>query len=534
MKDQTNARQRVIKDPLVGTTVDGRYSIVAAIGLGATSSVYKAEDLSTGRTVAVKLLHSHLASDDGLVSRFEREAQAAKILTHPNIVSVSEYAISDSGTPYLIMDYIEGLSLQQLLAKERWLPVPVALPITTQICAALNEAHQKGIVHRDIKPGNIMLMDRPDGSYFVKILDFGCAQMMPMLGDTVLKLYMSPEQCLDEEVDGRSDCYSLGCVLYEILTGKPPLAARTAFETMNKQLSTMPDSLKHARPDLDLSKDLEKVIFKAMAKSPARRYQKITDLMDDLLKISNQKSPQHALAENGRPESGATRYEPIADLKHRSTHYSPDLQTTLSRGEVLGIRDEANRVENQPLPLVTSFRTVGAVSMATTFVVVSLLLLAALLKATLLILLCFGGVAFVLVKGAKINKTANPDDSVRRGEAQIIELKAMSIATDPLLRMDTSFPFIPALMTKNDVKVYTAQKRNDASIELEIADQSLNRQKILIRPIESHSHFWRNFCGESQDFSRAIEFPVDATIVNIDTKNISYLVMQEHLSVILP
>jgi tRNA A-37 threonylcarbamoyl transferase component Bud32 len=288
-----------IKDPLIGSTIDNKFRILAGIGQGATSSVYKAEELSTEKIVAIKILHSHLCTNESLVARFEREAQAARILVHPNIVAVNEYAVAANGTPYLVMDYVDGISLQQKLISNEWLSLSVALPIFIQVCAALNVAHQAGIVHRDLKPGNIMLTTQNDGTRLVKILDFGCAMVMPLLGDTVLKvtqtgemlgslLYMSPEQCLDQDVDARSDCYSLACVLYETVTGKPPLSARTAFETMNKQLSVMPDSLARVRPDIVFPRELEKVIFKAMAKSPAKRYQNIVDFMDALLNLSGE------------------------------------------------------------------------------------------------------------------------------------------------------------------------------------------------------------------------------------------------------
>jgi serine/threonine protein kinase len=305
-----------IKDPLIGSTVDDRFRILAGIGQGATSSVYKTEELSTGKTVAIKILHAHLCTNDSLVARFEREAQAAAILVHPNIVAVKEYAVAANGTPYLVMDFVDGISLQQKLIASGWLSLSVAIPIFTQVCAALNVAHQAGIVHRDLKPSNIMLTTQDDGTRLVKILDFGCAMVMPVLGDTVLKvtqtgemlgslLYMSPEQCLDQDVDARSDCYALACVLYETLTGKPPLSARTAFETMNKQLSVMPDSLAHVRPDIVFPKNLEKIIFKAMAKSPAKRYQNIVDFMDAITNLSGEKliGQQQSSREEHRPEA---------------------------------------------------------------------------------------------------------------------------------------------------------------------------------------------------------------------------------------
>lgn len=288
---------KAIRDPLIGTTIDERYKIVSLVGHGATSSVYRAV-VSEGSTVAIKVLHNHLAADESLVERFKREARTASILRHPNIVAVHEYAVSSEGSPYLVMEFVEGESLQQLLCRDGWLPVEQALPIFEQVCAALRAAHEKGVIHRDLKPGNIMLTKSGDGALHVKVLDFGCAQILPMLGDTVLKLtqtgemlgsllYMSPEQCLDQDVDARSDCYSLGCLMYETVTGMPPLSARTAFETMNKQMTEMPAPFAKARPELGLPGRLQSIIFKAMAKAPDKRYQSISDLMDDLTVLSS-------------------------------------------------------------------------------------------------------------------------------------------------------------------------------------------------------------------------------------------------------
>jgi serine/threonine protein kinase len=188
-----------------------------------------------------------------------------------------------------------------------------ALPVFKQICAALIAAHEKGVVHRDIKPGNIMLDKSKDGEFLVKVLDFGSAQVLPMIGDTVLKLtqtgemlgsllYMSPEQCLDQDVDERSDCYSLGCLMYETLTGKPPLAARTAFETMNKQISEMPLPFSMVRPDLALPFPLQEIVFKSMAKSPENRYPSILDLLDDLDRLRFGPGELQLIAVRSSPE----------------------------------------------------------------------------------------------------------------------------------------------------------------------------------------------------------------------------------------
>ena len=294
---QTKLPSPLNRDPFIGTVLNDRYRVLSLIGKGATSAVYKVEDTKLNQTVAIKVLRNHLAEDPTIIRRFEQEAKTARLLRHPNIVNVRGCEKTGSGIPYLVMDLVEGTSLQDAIKAAGWLSVERTAEVFVQVCAALAAAHEKGIVHRDLKPSNIMLTASEDGSLLVKVLDFGVAKVLPATGDTVLKLtqtgemlgsilYMSPEQCLDKELDGRSDCYSLGCVMYETLTGKPPLLARTAFETMNKHMSEMPERLDKVRPNLKFSPDLQYIIFKAMAKEPNQRYQRIVQLQDDLQKLS--------------------------------------------------------------------------------------------------------------------------------------------------------------------------------------------------------------------------------------------------------
>lgn len=302
MTEQEKFKERGVHDPLIATIFDDRYLIYDVGGHGATSTVYRAMDNEKNSLVALKIMHGHLASNDLLVERFKREAETAAILDHPNIASVYKHAVSKSGAPYIVMEFIDGVSLREALTKDGWLKVAKALAIFSQVCAAISIAHGKGVVHRDLKPENIILSTSPDGELLVKVLDFGCAQTAPMLGETVLRLtqtgemlgsllYMSPEQCLDQDVDERSDIYSLGCLMYETVTGTPPLSARTAFETMNKQLSDMPEPLSKIRPELKFPPGLEDVIFKAMAKLPNDRYSSASHLLEDLGHVAAGKAP---------------------------------------------------------------------------------------------------------------------------------------------------------------------------------------------------------------------------------------------------
>jgi serine/threonine-protein kinase len=319
-------------DAIEGTLLNGRYRLLSLIGRGATSAVYKAEDTKLNQTVAVKMLHRHLAFDQTIMRRFEQEAKTARLLRHPNIVEIRAYEKAENGIPYLVMDLAQGTSLQDAIEAAGWLPAERTIAIFLQVCAALAAAHEKGIVHRDLKPGNIMLTEGPDGSLMVKVLDFGVAKILPATGDTLLKLtqtgemlgsilYMSPEQCLDKELDGRSDCYSLGCVMYQTLTGKPPLLARTAFETMNKHMTEMPERLDRARPDIKWSSPLQYVVFKAMAKDPSQRYQKIALLQDDLQKLST-----HSETVSGQNMGTGSSEQKDRPMKSRINAGLPDEQ----------------------------------------------------------------------------------------------------------------------------------------------------------------------------------------------------------------
>ena len=166
-------------EKLVGTTLSDRYEIISLLGEGGMSVVYKAKHTKLDRIVAVKLLREHLGARDSNLARFQQEARAASHLTHTNIITVFEFDITPDGQPYLVMDFLEGISLGELIQKEGHLIVPRALPIFIQICNALGFAHQKGVIHRDIKPNNVMLVKEGDAPDHVKLVDFGIAKLLP-------------------------------------------------------------------------------------------------------------------------------------------------------------------------------------------------------------------------------------------------------------------------------------------------------------------------------------------------------------------
>jgi serine/threonine-protein kinase len=277
------------RDLLVGATLGGRYWVLSVIGRGGMSVVYKAKVKDTGKIVAVKTLRTAGMTDDMVVKRFQREAELLSRLNHPRIVNLHAYGSSAKGQPYFVMDYLVGENLTDLLARENHLEPERFQDVFVQVCAAIEHAHRQGAIHRDIKPGNIMLTRQGTTNDYVKVVDFGIAKMaeeaqrLTRMGEVWgSPIYMSPEQCMGAPVDARSDIYSLGIVMYESLTGKVPFLGRNYADTMTKQISDDPAPFGQIRPDLKIPASLEKIVMSAMAKQPENRYQSLGLMRKDL------------------------------------------------------------------------------------------------------------------------------------------------------------------------------------------------------------------------------------------------------------
>ncbi len=280
---------------LTGTTLARNYEILALIGSGGMSVVYKARHKLMKSLAAIKMLHAHLLSHQKTLQRFQQEAQAVKTLSHPNIVYVSDFGVTDDGQPYLVMDYLEGISLSELIRRQGKVEVERALHILTQTCDALSHAHGKGIIHRDLKPSNIMLVRQEADNDFVKIVDFGIAKLgeetqqgqhLTQTGEVFgSPPYMSPEQCLGSKLDARSDVYSFGCVMYEALTGLAPFKGESSLATMHKHLNDTPQPLSLAGLDPRLAARLDAIVFKCLEKEPDKRYQTMQDVRAQLLQL---------------------------------------------------------------------------------------------------------------------------------------------------------------------------------------------------------------------------------------------------------
>lgn len=292
-------------DPLVGTSLANRYQIMARIGRGSIGGIFRAFDSTTERQVAIKVLKKHLVRDDELRARFEQEAQALKRMQHKNLIAVRDFGISTSADePFIVMEYIDGETLASLIGELTYIPPERLIPIMVQVCDALIHAHSQGILHRDIKPANIMLIDMPRERDVVKVLDFGLAKIADDAlaagtnsldtnpGDPIgTPLYMSPEQSRGEKPDARSDVYSLGTVMYECLTGVPPITGAGVVEILKKQVSYTPPPMNEVRPFLQIPPELEAIVTKCIHKERAERYNNMIEVKDALLAVQERLGP---------------------------------------------------------------------------------------------------------------------------------------------------------------------------------------------------------------------------------------------------
>lgn len=282
-----------------GAVINGRYKLLGRIGEGGMAVIWTAYDITMCRQVVLKIMHGSLSTTEVQLARFQQECLLLAQLNHPNIVSVYDAGHLENGVPFMVMEYIRGESLGDVLFREGTIAFKTVLQIMIQVCHGLEAAHTAGIVHRDLKPDNILIQDALDKVDAVKIVDFGIARFMnssqrltrseAIIGTTA---YLSPEHLFDLPVDGRSDIYALGVIIFELLIGEPPFVADTAEAVMLKHITDAPQLISQRR--LDLDPGIDSIVNKTLQKAPERRYSAVNLLRQDLevlLEAQNDDAP---------------------------------------------------------------------------------------------------------------------------------------------------------------------------------------------------------------------------------------------------
>jgi len=292
------------QDQWEGRRLADRYKIEHRLGTGGMGVVYLAWHELMERWVAIKMLKQSFIEDEKSVKRFQQEAKAASRLKHPNVITLHDFGLAPTGQPYMVMDYLvsthpdqkhKARSLAQEIKDCEQLPVERAIHMLSQACEALEHAHRQGVIHRDVKPANIMIVPNEEDPYFIRVVDFGVAKLLPINAQDAASqgvtqvgevcgspVYMSPEQCMGQALDPRADIYSMGIVLYEALTGRLPLVGKNMVDTMAKHMNEQAPSFTSVRPDLFIPDKVEQVVMTALNKHPHGRQQTMAELAQDL------------------------------------------------------------------------------------------------------------------------------------------------------------------------------------------------------------------------------------------------------------
>lgn len=322
ISETTVKRKSSEEDPMIGRVIAGRYRLIEKLGQGGMGAVYKGQHVKINRLTAIKVLTSELVSNQEFIARFQREAEMASQIDHPNAVAIYDFGEAEDGLIYIAMEFVNGKPLSAILKKDGTLALDRVVRIAKQAAEALSAAHGLGIIHRDFKPDNIMICDKPGRPDWVEVVDFGIAKRA--VADTqqagltqagfVLgtPLYMSPEQVMGEELDPRSDLYSLALVVYEMLTCALPFSGATTQSQMMKRVIEPPMPFKLARPQLILSPGVEAVILRALSRKPEDRYSSTTEFAEALELAARHNPNTRPQPVQTRPQEGSTR--PVTNL----------------------------------------------------------------------------------------------------------------------------------------------------------------------------------------------------------------------------
>ncbi|MCA9717053.1 MAG: serine/threonine protein kinase [Myxococcales bacterium] len=303
-------------ETLIGTVLKDTYKVIDKLGEGGMAAVYLAEHVTIGKRVAVKVLFPEHAHRSDLVERFLQEARAASAIDHENVVEINDFGQTPTGSVFFVMEYLSGEDLADTIARQGRLPWPRIREIALQICAGLGAAHDRGIIHRDLKPENCFRISRRGTDDFIKVLDFGIAKVTqdadgPAKGLTKTGSifgspeYMPPEQAAGVPVDHRADIYSLGCILYELLTGRTPFHAETYMGLLTMHMYEPPLPPRQAAPDAEVPVDVEAIVLKAMQKSPDNRFQDMREFARAIESVGSGAGPVVVVTENIKRPRGA-------------------------------------------------------------------------------------------------------------------------------------------------------------------------------------------------------------------------------------
>ncbi len=361
-------------DSLVGTTVADRYDVLARLGEGAMGAVYRAQHVHMQKTVALKVLHPETSSNAEVVKRFEREAIAAGKVVHPNVAGALDFGRLESGCFYLVLEFVQGKSLREVIASAGPMPVDRVLRITEQIASALHAAHSQGIVHRDLKPENVMILDEPPGADLLKVLDFGLAKLSDEdTTDTKLTKmgavygtpqYMAPEQASGNPVDHRADLYALGCMMSEMLRGEPPFASDQVMALLIKHMTEAPPPLPESVPPA-----VRDLVAALLEKDPAARPASAEAVLVRLVEIDPTfgRGSRASLAGGFSPLS---RPYALPSSPHVSTAATPEKAAARFGEKVRKVGSLAREWSRRPLTVAGRTFPVGWLALGGAFFVV--------------------------------------------------------------------------------------------------------------------------------------------------------------------